>query len=117
MEVGCVVENVGTVATIGSIIKTGMPLIQRVVTVSGSAVQNPKNLYVRIGTTFKDVIEQCGGYKEEPTRRSSDLIFRNHQIAFCAEGVSMHALYSLCHTKSAGTQFRKTLMMLMNIMR
>ena len=66
MEVGCVVENVGTVATIGSIIKTGMPLIQRVVTVSGSAVQNPKNLYVRIGTTFKDVIEQCGGYKEEP---------------------------------------------------
>lgn len=66
MEVGCVVENVGTVATIGNIIKTGMPLIQRVVTVSGSAVQNPKNLYVRIGTSFKDVIEQCGGYKEEP---------------------------------------------------
>jgi electron transport complex protein RnfC len=66
MEVGCVVENVGTVATIGNIIKTGMPLIQRVVTISGSAVQNPKNLYVRIGTTYKDVIEQCGGYKEEP---------------------------------------------------
>jgi len=66
MEVGCVVENVGTVATIGNAIETGMPLVQRVVTVSGSAVQNPKNLMVRIGTTFKDVIEQCGGYKEEP---------------------------------------------------
>lgn len=66
MEVGCVVENVGTVATIGNVIKTGMPLIQRIVTVSGSAVRNPKNLYVRIGTSFKDVIEQCGGYKEEP---------------------------------------------------
>lgn len=65
MEVGCVVENVGTVATIGNIIKTGMPLIQRVVTVSGNNIKNPKNLYVRIGTTFKDVIEQCGGYKEE----------------------------------------------------
>lgn len=66
MEVGCVVENVGTVATIGNAIKTGMPLVQRVVTVSGSAVVNPKNLYVRIGTSYKDVIEQCGGYKEEP---------------------------------------------------
>lgn len=66
MEVGCVVENVGTVATIGNVIRTGMPLIQRVVTVSGSAVKNPKNLYLRIGTSFKDAIEQCGGYKEEP---------------------------------------------------
>ncbi len=65
MEVGCVVENVGTVATIGNVITTGMPLIQRVVTVSGNDIQNPKNLYVRIGTSFKDVIEQCGGYKEE----------------------------------------------------
>lgn len=66
MEVGCVVENVGTVATIGNIIKTGMPLVKRVVTVSGSAIQNPKNLNVRIGTSMKTVIEQCGGYKEEP---------------------------------------------------
>jgi len=66
MEVGCVVENVGTVATIGNVIKTGMPCIQRVVTVTGSAVENPKNLYVRIGTLFKDCIEMCGGYKEEP---------------------------------------------------
>ena len=66
MEVGCVVENVGTVATIGNVIQTGMPCIQRVVTVTGSAVENPKNLYVRLGTLFKDVIEMCGGYKEEP---------------------------------------------------
>lgn len=66
MEVACVVENIGTVATIGNIFKTGMPLVQRVVTVSGSAIQNPKNLYVRIGTSMKTVIEQCGGYKEEP---------------------------------------------------
>ena len=66
MEVGCVVDNVGTIATIGNVIKTGMPCIQRVVTVTGSAVENPKNLYLRIGTLFKDAIEMCGGYKEEP---------------------------------------------------
>ncbi|HNZ82905.1 MAG TPA: electron transport complex subunit RsxC [Sedimentibacter sp.] len=66
MEVACVVENIGTVATIGNVIKTGMPCIQRVVTVTGSAVENPKNLYVRLGTLFKDCIEACGGYKGEP---------------------------------------------------
>lgn len=66
MDVGVVVNNVGTIATLGNIIKTGMPVIQRVVTVTGSAVKNPKNLYVRIGTLFSDIIEQCGGLSEEP---------------------------------------------------
>ncbi len=66
MDVGVVVNNVGTIATLGNIIKTGMPVIQRVVTVTGSAIKNPKNLYVRIGTLFSDVIEQCGGFSEEP---------------------------------------------------
>jgi electron transport complex protein RnfC len=66
MEVACVVENVGTVATIGNAIKTGMPCVQRVVTVTGSAVETPKNLLVRLGTLFKDCIDMCGGYKEEP---------------------------------------------------
>lgn len=66
MEVGCVVENVGTVAAIGNAFKTGMPLVQRVVTVTGSAVVKPKNLNLRIGTLFKDAIEACNGYKSEP---------------------------------------------------
>lgn len=66
MDVGAVVDNVGTTATLGNIIKTGMPVIQRVVTITGSAIRNPKNLFVRIGTSFKDVIEQCGGFSEEP---------------------------------------------------
>jgi len=66
MEVACVVENVGTVATIGNAIKTGMPCVQRVVTVTGNAVETPKNLLVRLGTLFKDCIDMCGGYKEEP---------------------------------------------------
>jgi len=66
MDVGCVVDNVGTIATIGNVFLTGMPLVQRVTTVTGSAVKNPKNLYIRIGTLFKDIIEQCGGFSEEP---------------------------------------------------
>lgn len=66
MDVGVVVNNVGTIASLGNTIRTGMPVIQRVVTVTGSAIKNPKNLEVRIGTIFSDIIEQCGGYSEEP---------------------------------------------------
>ncbi|WP_347877399.1 electron transport complex subunit RsxC [Caloranaerobacter azorensis] len=66
MDVGVVVNNVGTAAAIADAIQTGMPLIQRIVTITGSAVREPKNLIVKIGTLFKEVIEQCGGYKGKP---------------------------------------------------
>ncbi len=66
MDAGVVVNNAGTIATLGNILRTGMPVIQRVVTITGSAIKNPKNLEVRIGTLFSDVIKQCGGFKEEP---------------------------------------------------
>ncbi|WDV44702.1 electron transport complex subunit RsxC [Clostridiaceae bacterium M8S5] len=65
MDVGVVVNNVGTAAAIYDLFKTGMPLIERICTVTGSAVKDPKNLLIKVGTPFKDIIEQCGGYKEE----------------------------------------------------
>jgi electron transport complex protein RnfC len=66
MEVGVVVSNVGTASAIGEAFKTGLPLVKRIVTVTGSGIKEPRNLDVKIGTYFKDVIEQCGGYKENP---------------------------------------------------
>jgi Na+-translocating ferredoxin:NAD+ oxidoreductase subunit C len=63
MDVGVIVNNVGTAEAIAKAIKTGMPLIERVVTVTGKAIANPKNLLVKIGTPFEDVINHCGGYK------------------------------------------------------
>ena len=68
MDVGIVVNNVGTAAAICKAVETGMPLIERVVTVSGRGVKEPKNLLVRIGTSFEDVINQCGGMVEKPAR-------------------------------------------------
>ncbi|MFO7888396.1 MAG: electron transport complex subunit RsxC [Eubacteriales bacterium] len=65
MDVGAVVQNIGTVAALADAINTGMPVVQRVVTITGSAVVKPKNLLVKIGTKFQDVIEQCGGYTED----------------------------------------------------
>ena len=61
MDVGVVVNNVGTAAAVATAIRSGMPLVERVVTVTGSLVREPANLRVRIGTSFQHLIEQCGG--------------------------------------------------------
>lgn len=66
MDAGVIVNNVGTAAQVAIAIKTGMPLIERITTVSGKGVKNPKNLMVKIGVPFKEVIEQCGGYAVKP---------------------------------------------------
>ncbi|AFS78011.1 electron transport complex protein, subunit C [Gottschalkia acidurici 9a] len=66
MDVGVVVNNVGTAAAVATAIQTGMPLIERIVTITGGAINTPKNLIVKLGTPFKEVIEQCGGYKGTP---------------------------------------------------
>ena len=68
MDVGVIVNNVGTAAAIARAIKTGMPLMERIVTVAGDGVAEPKNLMVRIGTSFADVIEACGGLVGEPAK-------------------------------------------------
>lgn len=65
MEVGCVVQNVGTAKAIYDAVACQKPLIERVVTVTG-AVRNPKNLLVRIGTSVREVIDFCGGFSEDP---------------------------------------------------
>lgn len=64
--VGCAVFNPDTCAAIHNAVTTGMPLITRTVTVSGSAIANPKNLICRIGTPFEDLVAASGGFKEEP---------------------------------------------------
>ena len=64
-DVGVLIMNVSTLAFIAKYIETGMPLVERCVTVDGSAVAEPKNLIVPIGTSVGDVIEAAGGLKEE----------------------------------------------------
>lgn len=66
MDVGVVVNNIGTTEQIAKSFTTGMPLIDRITTVTGSCINSPKNLRVRIGTPAIDLVEQCGGYKKQP---------------------------------------------------
>lgn len=63
-EVGCAVFNVNTTCAIFRAITTGMPVIKKVVTVSGSGVIEPKNLECPIGTPVSDLFDACGGLKE-----------------------------------------------------
>ena len=65
-DVGCVVMNVASVAFISRYLKTGKPLVSRSLTVAGSAIKNPMNVRVPIGTDIGEIIEFCGGFKEEP---------------------------------------------------
>ncbi len=65
LDVGVVVVNVGTAVAIDDAVRSGIPLIKRIVTVTGSGIKNPANLNVRIGTTFQDVVNECGGLTEE----------------------------------------------------
>ncbi len=65
-DVGCVVCNCTTLATLGNYFKTGMPLVEKCITVDGSAVASPKNVIVPIGISIEEVFNFCGGFKSEP---------------------------------------------------
>jgi len=67
-DAGCAVFNVDTAASFYRLFVTGMPVIRRIVTVSGSAISNPKNLEIRIGTPVEYLIEACGGFLEPPNK-------------------------------------------------
>lgn len=67
-DVGCVVMNVASVAFIARFVRTGRPLVSRSLTVDGSAVANPQNVRVPVGTEIEYIIQQCGGYSEDPVK-------------------------------------------------
>jgi Na+-translocating ferredoxin:NAD+ oxidoreductase subunit C len=67
-DAGCIVQNVGTVFEVYNAVVKGRPSMERIVTVTGEAVKEPKNLRVKFGTSFNELIEACGGFKEDPVK-------------------------------------------------
>ena len=67
-DVGTVVLNVNSLALIAEYIHTGMPLVSKTVTVSGSAVKKPMNLKVPIGTPLSELFDFCEGFSSEPRK-------------------------------------------------
>ena len=68
LDVGAIVLNCTTLANIARYCRTGMPLVEKCITVDGSAVAKPKNVIVPIGMKIGDVFEACGGFCEEPKK-------------------------------------------------
>ena len=68
MDAGVVVNNVATAAQLAKTIRTGMPLIDRICTVTGGAISNPKNIQIKIGTLYSEIIDQAGGFKTQPSK-------------------------------------------------
>ena len=68
IDVGCVVENVGTVVAIADAVEKGRILLSRITTVSGDAVVEPKNVEAPLGTKYADLVAFCGGEKEPPAK-------------------------------------------------
>ena len=64
-DVGVVVSNVATAKAISDAIQTGMPLIERVVSVTGEHIANPGNFIVKIGTSVQALVDHCGGITGE----------------------------------------------------
>lgn len=65
IDLGIIVSNVSTAVAVTDALEKGLPLIERVVTVSGDGVKRPANYRVRIGTLFKDIVAEIGGYSQD----------------------------------------------------
>ena len=83
IDVGVLVINVTTVAALARYIKTGMPLVERCITVDGSAINSPMNVIAPLGTPIRDLIAFTGGLKEDPVK----VIFGGPMTGFAAHSL------------------------------
>ena len=68
MDVKVVVQNVGTARAVFEAVRYGKPLIERVLTVTGGGIHEPRNLFVKVGTLISHLIEECGGLREDAVK-------------------------------------------------
>lgn len=67
-DAGCIVNNVDSVVAVYHAVTEGKPLMERIVTVTGDAVADPRNFKIRIGTNYHELVEEAGGFKQEPVK-------------------------------------------------
>ncbi len=68
IDVGCIVINCTTLAAIGTYLSTGMPLVEKCVTVDGDCVGQAQNVLTPVGTSLSDLFEFCGGLQSDPAK-------------------------------------------------
>ncbi len=87
-DVGCVVMNVTSIATLMRFIRTGMPLVSKRLTIDGSAIKEPKNVIVPIGTSVADVVNFAGGFSEDPEK----ILYGGPMMGICIADINMPVL-------------------------
>ncbi len=67
-DVGCIVDNVETIIAVYNAVKLGKPVMQRVSTITGDAVEKPGNFLYSVGTSYAELVEAAGGFKSQPQK-------------------------------------------------
>lgn len=67
-DIGVIVSNITSISFLAKYFKTGMPLIEKKMTVDGDVIVEPKNVKAPIGTRIYEIVEYCGGYKDRPAK-------------------------------------------------
>ncbi len=67
-DAGCIVDNVDTLCAVNRAVTEGRPLMERIVTITGDAVVDPRNYKVRIGTNYRELLEDAGGFVKTPAK-------------------------------------------------
>jgi electron transport complex protein RnfC len=85
MDVGCVVENVGTAYAVCDAVVNGRPLVGRVISVTGDAIRQPANLLAPVGTLYSDLVAACGGL----TRKAAKIISGGPMMGFAVSTLNV----------------------------
>ena len=104
-DAGCIVDNVDTLCAVCRAVKEGRPLMERIVTITGDAVADPRNYKVRIGTSYTELLEDAGGFRKEPAKIISGGPMMGFAIFDLDVPTTKTASALTCLTKDAVSQF------------
>ena len=104
-DAGCVVDNVETIINVYRAVAEGKPSMERVVTVSGDAVNEPGNFKVLFGTNQAELVEAAGGFKEEPEKMISGGPMMGFSMFTLDVPVTKTSSSILCFTKDEVAKF------------
>lgn len=98
-DAGCIVDNVETLVSVYNAVRFGKPVMNRIFTVTGDAVSDPRNFYVCTGTNFQEILDAAGGLKSQPEK----MIAGGPMMGFALFGLNVPATKTssalLCMTK------------------
>ena len=107
-DAGAIVDNVETMVAVYNAVRFGRPLIERIFTVTGDAVCEPRNFRISIGTSFSDLLEAAGGLIHEPEK----MIAGGPMMGFALFGTDIPTTKTtsalLCMTKDQASEFEET---------